>query len=78
MDTLRVERRKEFIYEGQRWFDLARWGILDQALRAKQAEILTIYPNEFKSVHGVTSTIYPIPQVEINSDPALTQNAGWQ
>ena len=78
MDTLRVERRKEFIYEGQRWFDLARWGILDQALRAKQAEILTIYPNEFKAVHGVTSTIYPIPQVEINSDPALTQNAGWQ
>jgi hypothetical protein len=78
MDTLRVERRKEFIYEGQRWFDLARWGILDQALRAKQAEILTIYPNEFKAVHGVTSTIYPIPQTEINSDPALTQNAGWQ
>jgi hypothetical protein len=78
MDTLRVERRKEFIYEGQRWFDLSRWGILDQALRAKQAEILTIYPNEFKSVHGVFSNIYPIPQTEINSDPALTQNAGWQ
>jgi hypothetical protein len=78
MDTLRVERRKEFIYEGQRWFDLSRWGILDQALRAKQAEILTIYPNEFKAVHGVTSNIYPIPQTEINSDPALTQNAGWQ
>jgi hypothetical protein len=77
IDTVRVERRKEFVYEGIRWFDLARWGILDQALRAKQAEILTIYPGEFGAVHGVPSSLYPIPQTEINSDPLLTQNAGW-
>jgi hypothetical protein len=77
IDTLRVERRKEFFYEGIRWFDLARWGILDQTLRAKQAEILTIFPGEFSSPHGVPSSLYPIPQTEINSDPLLTQNAGW-
>lgn len=78
IDTLRVERRKEFVYEGQRWFDLSRWGILDQALRAKQAEILTIYPTEFPSVHGAPHALFPIPQVEINAEPALTQNPGWQ
>jgi hypothetical protein len=77
IDTLRVERRKEFVYEGQRWFDLSRWGILDQALRAKQAEILTIYPTEFGAVHGAPHPLFPIPQVEINAEPALTQNAGW-
>lgn len=77
IDTLRVERRKEFVYEGQRWFDLSRWGLLDQALRAKQAEILTIYPQEFSSVHGAPHPLFPIPQVEINAEPALTQNPGW-
>jgi starch-binding outer membrane protein, SusD/RagB family len=77
MDTLRVERRKEFIYEGQRWFDLSRWGILNQALTAKQEEILTIYPNEFKSVHGAPVPLFPVPQVELNADPHLTQNPGW-
>ena len=77
MDTLRIERKREFMYEGIRWFDLSRWGILDQTLRAKQAEILTIFPGEFSAVHGVPSNIYPIPQTEINSDPLLTQNPGW-
>ena len=77
MDTLRVERRKEFFYEGIRWFDLSRWGLLNSALTAKQAEILTIYPGEFTKPHGVPSSLYPIPQTEINSDPLLTQNAGW-
>ncbi len=77
MDTLRVERRKEFFYEGIRWFDLSRWGILNQTLTAKQAEILTIYPGEFKAPHGVPSNLYPIPQVELNTDPELTQNPGW-
>lgn len=78
IDTLRVERRKEFVYEGLRWFDLSRWGILDQALRAKQAEILTIYPQEFKAVHGAPNALFPIPQIEINTDPNLSQNPGWQ
>jgi starch-binding outer membrane protein, SusD/RagB family len=77
IDTLRVERRKEFFYEGIRWFDLSRWGILDQTLRKKQAEILTIYPGEFNAVHGVPSALYPIPQTEIHSDPLLSQNPGW-
>lgn len=77
MDTLKVERRKEFVYEGIRWFDLARWGDLNTALTAKQAEILTIFPGEFTSPHGVPSNLFPIPQVEINSDPLLTQNSGW-
>ena len=76
-DSIRVERRREFVFEGHRWFDLSRWGILDQEFRKKQAEINTLYPGE-TTVHGVPSNLFPIPQGEINVNPLLTQNEGWK
>jgi hypothetical protein len=75
-DSVRLERRREFVFEGQRWFDLSRWEILDAALRAKQAEIITLYPSE-TTVHGAPSNLFPIPQGERNVNPLLTQNTGW-
>ena len=76
-DTLRAERGKEFGLEGQCWFDLQRWGIMDAVSRAKQAELGVIAAGE-TSVHGAQGTpYYPIPQSQINLDPALTQNPGW-
>jgi hypothetical protein len=75
-DTIRVERRREFAFEGQRWFDLSRWGILDATVRAKTAEMQTLQPGE-TSVHGVTSNLFPIPIGQINSNSHLTQNPGW-
>lgn len=75
-DAVRLERRKELVFEGQRWFDLSRWGILDAAIRAKTQELQTVYPGE-TTVHGVPSNLMPIPQSELNINPALTQNPGW-
>jgi starch-binding outer membrane protein, SusD/RagB family len=69
-DSIRVERRREFVFEGQRWFDLSRWGILDAALRAKQAEMGF-------TVRGAPSNLFPIPQSERDINPNLTQNPGW-
>jgi len=69
-DSIRVERSREFVFEGQRWFDLSRWGILDSALRAKQAEMGV-------TVRGAPSNFFPIPQSERDINPNLTQNAGW-
>ena len=69
-DAIRAERRKEFVFEGHRWFDLSRWNILDAALRAKQTEM-------GYSVIGARSNLYPIPQSEIDINPKLTQNPGW-
>src|SRR2546423_15038492 len=43
-DSLRVERRREVVFEGQRWFDLSRWGILDAGIRAKTTERQTTAP----------------------------------
>src|SRR5438876_8135378 len=45
-DSVRLERRREFVFEGQRFFDLARWGVLDSAIRAKTAELHAIDPLE--------------------------------
>ncbi|HEX8848016.1 MAG TPA: RagB/SusD family nutrient uptake outer membrane protein [Gemmatimonadaceae bacterium] len=69
-DSIRVERRREFVFEGQRWNDLSRWGILDQAIRAKQTEIGV-------PVKGVPSNLFPIPQTELDINHKLTQNPGW-
>jgi starch-binding outer membrane protein, SusD/RagB family len=75
-DTIRVERRREFAFEGQRWFDLSRWGILDATIKAKTAQMQTLQPGETQ-VHGVPSNLFPIPIGQINSNSQLTQNPGW-
>ena len=75
-DSVRLERRREFVFEGQRWFDLSRWGILDAVIRAKTAEVAALYPGE-TTVHGVTSNLMPVPQTEIDINSKLTQNSGW-
>jgi hypothetical protein len=76
VDAVRDERRLEFLFEGQRWFDLQRWGILDAAILAKTTEMQTVVPGE-TTVHGVPSDLWPIPQGELDINPNLTQNPGW-
>ena len=75
-DSIRVERRREFAFEGQRWFDLSRWGVLDATIRAKTTQMQTLQPGE-TTVHGVTSNLFPIPTNQRNNNPLLTQNTGW-
>lgn len=75
-DSIRVERRREFAFEGQRWFDLSRWGTLDATVRAKTAQMATLFPGE-TTVHGVPGNLYPIPNGQINNNKLLTQNPGW-
>jgi starch-binding outer membrane protein, SusD/RagB family len=64
LDDVRAERRREFIFEGQRWFDLVRYGTLDAAIQAKTG-------------HPPKGTLYPISQREIDLNPNLTQNPGF-
>ncbi|OMP79972.1 RagB/SusD family nutrient uptake outer membrane protein [[Flexibacter] sp. ATCC 35208] len=68
-DSVFHERRKEFIQEGNRWFDLSRRGgtYLYDALR--------VYPA--KTGAALKDTLYPIPQSEIDINNELTQNPGW-
>lgn len=68
-DSVFLERRKEFIQEGQRWFDLTRRGgtYLVDALHKLPA----------KSAASAKNNLFPIPLVEIQTNPKLTQNPGY-
>jgi starch-binding outer membrane protein, SusD/RagB family len=68
-DSVFLERRKEFLQEGQRWFDLVRRGgsVLVDALKKFPA----------KQSASLKDSLYPIPLTEIQLDPLLTQNPGW-
>lgn len=68
-DSVFLERRKEFIQEGMRWFDLSRRGgsYLYDALKKLPA----------KTGAALKDTLYPIPQSEIDINNLLTNNPGW-
>lgn len=68
-DSVFLERRKEFIQEGMRWFDLSRRGgsYLYDALKKLPA----------KTGAALKDTLFPIPQSEIDINGELTNNPGW-
>ncbi|WP_410492810.1 RagB/SusD family nutrient uptake outer membrane protein [Chryseobacterium sp. Leaf180] len=66
LSELRAEKRKElFAEQGIRFFDLKRWGLLDQ--------LVTVKPN-WKSFHAQ----WPLPNKELLLNPKLNpQNQGY-
>jgi starch-binding outer membrane protein, SusD/RagB family len=69
--ALERERRVELSYEGHRWFDLVRTNRLKPVMDAHytaQNLSFRVEPYEY---------IMPIPQNEIDLNPALQQNAGY-
>lgn len=78
-NAVRFERRLELAMEGQRWFDLVRWGIAKQTI-----ESYSSFEGQFlENDKGITfdadkDTYYPIPQNQMDrSNGALTQNSGY-
>lgn len=74
-NAIRNERRVELCFEGERWFDLIRYGTFVQVMQA--------YKTANKSANGVIGNVlaiqslYPIPVREIQLNPKLTQNPGY-
>jgi hypothetical protein len=66
LEAIMDERRWELMFEAHRWTDLVRWGKLIEVL--KEAGIEHIQDHH---------TLYPIPQQEMDVNPALTQNTGY-
>ena len=63
-----LERRREFVWEGQRWFDLVRQERLEE--RVEQAKPgVDVDPDKHR--------LFAIPQREIDINPMLTQNPGY-
>jgi len=72
-DQLAHERLLEFCLEGHRFDDIRRWGWLSDPsklaiLKQRDPEFSTYQPGR---------ELYPIPQSEIDNDPAFTQNATY-
>lgn len=70
--ALEQERRVEFAFEGQRWFDLVRTGRAIPVMNAK------------KSIMGLTkeltenNLVFPVPQSQIDINKSkITQNSGY-
>jgi hypothetical protein len=67
--AVQQEDRIEFFGElGHRWFDLKRWGLAIQ----------TLGNISYKVSIDSTQLLYPIPAIELQDDPNLTQNPGYQ
>ena len=67
-DSVFEERRKEFVYQYHRWFDLVRRGA-DYYIKTLTA---AGKPNAApRHLH------FPIPQREIDLNPNLKQNPDW-
>ncbi|PWN71587.1 RagB/SusD family nutrient uptake outer membrane protein [Chryseobacterium phosphatilyticum] len=73
LDEIALERRKELIGEGHRWFDLVRTGKAIQVMTAHFQNTPGYGTAAIKSYN----LVMPIPQSQINTDPAIKQNTGY-
>ena len=66
-ETIELERRREFMFEGKRWFDILRKGTEEAVLLMR--------------LHGrtldETRLLFPLPASELEINPNLTQNPGY-
>ncbi|TCO07455.1 RagB/SusD family nutrient uptake outer membrane protein [Natronoflexus pectinivorans] len=83
LEALKVERKHEFAFEGIRWFDLVRWGDVENSGNNYFSQAAPVINNGVEAVHSVsyrpeTKGLVPIPESEIRlSDGLYTQNPGW-
>ncbi len=68
------ERAFELAGEGQRYWDLRRWGKLEESVKnATDIYGNLMYTRNYQERHE----LWPIPLVELDRNKNLTQNTGW-
>ena len=67
---LMLERAWELCFEGDRKFDLVRWGVY--ATRTPEWN-----PQVVGNLKANKHEFWPVPQSQIDIDSNLTQNPGW-
>lgn len=63
------QRAVEFFCEGERFYDLRRWGILEQTIKNSTAERAANFTMKYAYL--------PIPSKEIQTNPLCIQTEGW-
>ncbi|MCE6991095.1 RagB/SusD family nutrient uptake outer membrane protein [Dyadobacter sp. CY323] len=75
--AIEAERRAELCFEGHRWPDLIRWGKEVSTMQAFKAKYTAIDPLLANMNVTADKKLLPIPLREINLNPKLTQNPGY-
>ena len=79
LEALKEERLHEFAFEGLRWFDLVRWGDLEDAfgdqIDVRNSGVDAKYSVKYRPE---TKGLVPVPETEIRlSNGVYEQNPGW-
>lgn len=87
LEALKQERRFELCFEGQRYYDLMRWGDAPEALSKQEGQsiqnagvdvTMRTFGDGYKARYLATGGFWPIPNTQIVlSEGVLTQNPGW-
>ena len=83
LKAVRFERRLELGMEGQRFFDLVRWGIAKDVLNTYLAYEVTKRSNLRGAIFKDYNVVFPVPQRQIDATklpdgtPTLKQNDGY-
>lgn len=73
-DAIREERFKELFAEGHRWYDIVRWGIVEEEVLKYNDMRVTQGPILFHE----KDYYYPIPQQEVDNNTAMVPSTGYE
>nr|WP_321356249.1 RagB/SusD family nutrient uptake outer membrane protein [uncultured Draconibacterium sp.] len=69
MEEIMHQRNVEFAREGLHFYDLRRWGTLENVITSSAVEGYSNYTSKYE--------YYPIPESELENNPNMTQNDPW-
>jgi starch-binding outer membrane protein, SusD/RagB family len=85
-EIVRHERMVELAFEGQRYFDIRRWGIAQVVMNVpvsgmtysnSSGNLVTINDPTLRTFIPNRDYLWPIPQKELNLNKSLKQNPNW-
>jgi hypothetical protein len=76
LQAIYMERAKELAGEGTRWFDILRWGLMDNQAGINELITRDVDFRNFDLTNG-KSKLLPIPRRDLGIDPNLKQNPGY-
>lgn len=75
LNAILKERRLELAFEGQRWFDLVRFGKVEEVMNSLNSRDSGRLPQ--RRAYTETSYLFPIPSTAIDLNTNLVQNPGY-